>query len=426
MNPLKIVCRGSKLSLVQVEIFRKKLLNAFPNTSVEIIIKETEGDLNQNQPLSEMEGRDFFTKDIQEYLIAGKADFAVHSMKDVSGENFFKDNSYAIIDRDDFRDAVIFSEDIVSKIELGEKIRLGTSSPRRIEMAIHFLSQAMPRVGDTRVKLEAVSIRGNVDTRLRKLDAKEYDGIVLACAGLNRLLQTNAKAEIGSLLRNKKMMILPIMDCPPAPGQGAIVVETSKENKRAKEILAVLNDSKLADAVSRERNLAHQYGSGCHQKFGVVHVRTKDVSFTYAAGKDRNETQFQKLVYASESKLVPASELEDSFVYTEYADTDASRHLPVAYIATTNLPQIKLLANRRVWVGHTTAWFTLASHGVWVEGSSENLGMEFISPTLESPLVNVEASEISIFSDEMSAAHWKQSGFTVVTFSKSPTKGKHA
>ena len=127
MKLFKIVCRGSKLSLAQADIFKKKLMSGQADMKVEIVIKETEGDINQIQPLTELEGKDFFTKDIQDYLLNGHADFAVHSLKDVSGENFFKDNTYAIIEREDVHDVAIFNEDIIAKLQRGEKIRLGTS-----------------------------------------------------------------------------------------------------------------------------------------------------------------------------------------------------------------------------------------------------------------------------------------------------------
>lgn len=88
MRLFKIVCRGSKLSLAQADIFKKKLMAGQADMKVEIIIKETEGGINQIQPLTELEGKDFFTKDIPDYLLNGHAEFAVHSLKDVSGENF--------------------------------------------------------------------------------------------------------------------------------------------------------------------------------------------------------------------------------------------------------------------------------------------------------------------------------------------------
>jgi hydroxymethylbilane synthase len=106
-----IVCRGSWLSLAQVELFCQKVTAHFPNLVLHPIIKETKGDREQSTPLHLVEGKDFFTAEIQEDLRNGIADFAVHSMKDVSGDAFFENSFYRIIDRNDIRDIAIFKED---------------------------------------------------------------------------------------------------------------------------------------------------------------------------------------------------------------------------------------------------------------------------------------------------------------------------
>lgn len=381
MKVFRIVCRGSKLSLAQADIFKQKLATTHSNIQVEIVVKETEGDINQTQPLTELEGKDFFTKDIQDFLMSGQADFAVHSLKDVSGENFFKDNTYAIIERDDVHDVGIFAQDVMAKLGEGKTLKIGTSSPRRVEMAIDFLSKVMPMINGHHIQLEASMIRGNVDTRLRKLDSGEYDGIILACAGLNRLLRSSiSNQEVKSLLSNKKLMILPLLECPPAPGQGAIVAETSPDNDEAIRILQSINIEPLARAVSKERVLAHQYGSGCHQKFGVVHISAGNTSFTYAAGKDRNDKLFSETLpkeTALKSIGNPLTDGEKNLI----EDQQISLFTSVESIAKRK-GQIQ-----HVWVSKTDLWFDLAHQGVWVQGSFEGFGWKFIEGTVKSTLV---------------------------------------
>jgi len=378
----KIVCRGSQLSLAQADIFKRKLITLDSSLTVEIIIKETEGDTNQLQPLTELEGKDFFTKDIQDYLLNGHADFAVHSLKDVSGENFFKDNTYAIIEREDVHDVAIFHEDAVEKLENGETIVIGTSSPRRVTMATEFLFRALPSINGQSIKIEASMIRGNVDTRLRKLDAGVYDGIILACAGLNRLLQAqSSKDEVTSLLKDKKLMVLPLMECPPAPGQGAIVVETSPDNEEAKRILRSLNNVTLAEAVSKERKLAHKYGSGCHQKFGVVHIATENASFTYAAGRDRSDKPF------TDSR--PEGNLKKSEVISEEIIKELLNKQSIHLLASLEDIAKGHWQNKKIWVSKTDLWFDLAQQGIWVQGSFENLGWKFNEATVNGPLVSL-------------------------------------
>lgn len=353
-------------------------MRVIPHATVAVLIKETEGDINQNQPLSEMEGKDFFTRDIQEALLRGEADFAVHSLKDVSGETFFKNNAFAIIERGDPRDVAIFHESVVERIGADQPLTLGTSSPRRAEMATAFLERALPVVHGRKARLTALPIRGNVDTRLQKLDRHEYDGVILACAGLNRLLAyAPAMEDVSQLLKNKRLMVLPLMECPPAPGQGAIVAETTPNNVQAVETLRLLNDEDLTRAVQAERTLAHQYGSGCHQKFGVIHVSLPQDAFTYAAGRDRHSKLFTQVVPANSS-------LDHNVTISATGIGRLADEAGIELVTSTDY----LSGRLPVWTSDTKLWFRLAGRGVWVEGSAEGFGIDFIDDTVMSPLIS--------------------------------------
>ena len=188
MQTIKLIGRSSRLSLLQIDIVKNKIEAAFPEILVEVIARSSRGDELQNIPLHTAEGSDFFTQDIFNALVSGEADIAVHSLKDMSSEHFFGENKFAVVDRDDTRDVAIFNHDIENKIAHGEKIIIGTCSPRREEMATVFLKKALPHLHEE-VKIEIKPIRGNVETRLRKLNNKEYDATILATAGINRLLK---------------------------------------------------------------------------------------------------------------------------------------------------------------------------------------------------------------------------------------------
>ena len=163
-----------------------------------------------------------------------EADIAVHSLKDMSYEHFSGTNTFAVIEREDARDVALFRKETIEKLKAGIPIIIGTCSPRREEMAKGFLEKALP----FGAKVETRFIRGNVDTRLRKLDEGEYDGIILATAGLNRLLANGETAGlIRSLLQDKLLMLLPLVECVPAPCQGAIVAEAHPGNKLAQAIM---------------------------------------------------------------------------------------------------------------------------------------------------------------------------------------------
>jgi hydroxymethylbilane synthase len=413
-----VVCRGSCLSLAQAEIFKQKVAIQFPFLTIKVIIRETAGDKNQSTPLHLVEGKDFFTKDIQDFLATGQADFALHSMKDVSGEDFFKQHHYAVIDRNDLRDVAIFNADIIDKIKAGKKIIMGTSSPRRSDMALSFLQKALPQTSNGMPVLEAIPIRGNVDIRLQKLSAQDpYDGIVLAAAGLNRLLQFEPSAlTVKKLLADKKIMVLPLFECPPAAGQGAIVAETNAANKDAVYLLESIRDLGFHNAVQEERKIASRHGYGCSQQFGAFHIDSNSVSFTYAAGKNLEKDVFTEWDYVAATGE-PAGNLFSStdhmnafFSYEFLEDSVLDDEAKAVFVSSHKAVHSPALAGqvsaKRVWAAGTRTWMELAKQGIWVEGSADGLGFEFIQQTLQSPLINIMPGDLLIITNTSSALHW--------------------
>lgn len=245
METIRLTGRSSRLSILQIEIAEQIIAQQFPGIKVERVLRESRGDTLAQIPLQTVGGTDFFTGDFFDMLTNDEADIAIHSLKDMSSAHFFGSNHFAVIDRDDARDIAIFNPDILTRLQEGKTIVIGTCSPRREEMAIEFLQTALPQ-GNHPVQIETRPIRGNVETRLQKLSKGEYDATILATAGLNRLLRSEKdKPLIRSLLADKKLMLLPLIECVPAPCQGAIVAEALPENKKAVAILQAINDSLL-------------------------------------------------------------------------------------------------------------------------------------------------------------------------------------
>ena len=415
-----VVCRGSWLSLAQAEIFKQKVVLHFPLVNINIIIKQTDGDKNQSTPLHLVEGKDFFTKNIQAFLQTGQADFAIHSMKDVSGEDFFNQNYYAIIDREDIRDVAIFNNNIIEKIKHNQPIIIGTSSPRRTNMATNFLTKALPQFNNVYPTIQAIPVRGNVDVRLQKLEAGNmYDGIILAAAGLNRLLQyAPAKQTVNNLLRNKKLMYLPLFDCPPATGQGAIVVETVANNADAICILNKIKDTVNHNAIQQERTMAAKYGYGCSHQFGTFHIDLPSVSFTYAAGNDVHATPFTEWDCANMQKpfvgkiFATSNYMKDFFTY-QFNDVinipnDGNTVFIASHKAIHSNKLVQQLANKNVWAAGTKSWLALAKQGVWVQGSADGLGIEFIEQTFKGLLLRIDPSKVLIITNTISAINWQQ------------------
>jgi hydroxymethylbilane synthase len=419
---VRLIGRSSRLSVLQLEIVKEKIQNSFPELAVEIIARSSRGDDLQNIPLHTVEGSDFFTQDIFDALANGEADIAVHSLKDMSGEHFFGANKFAVVDRDDVRDVAIFNSDIIEKITAGKKIVIGTCSPRREEMAIGFLKKALPQLGKE-IIIEIKSIRGNVETRLRKLqEGDEYDATILATAGLNRLLRSDADAPlIKSLLAEKKIMLLPLIECVPAPCQGAIVAEAHVGNAKAVSILQAINNSPLAKDCYTEKKDAIKYGAGCIQKFGVTTIQTLNESYLYAAGIDAEGTIFSKWNPLPEATIKGSlfsstDVMKDFFVYKwreEVININTQAVFVANYKAVQNRKDI--IANKTVFASGTKTWFELAKQGYWVTASADGLGFEFLLPSLSMPLLNFEITDVTMVTHESAAKRWQQKGYNAVS-----------
>jgi hydroxymethylbilane synthase len=405
---------------LQLEKVKNKIKAIDPEIQVEIIARNSRGDELQDIPLHTVEGNDFFTRDIFDALANGEADIAVHSLKDMSSEHFFGSNRFAVTDRDDTRDITIFRKQVIDKIKAGETIIVGTCSPRREEMAIGFLQKALPR-WEQSIQIETRSIRGNVDTRLRKLDAGEYDAIILATAGLNRLLESVMDGPvIKELLADKKLMLLPLIECVPAPCQGAIVAEANPGNRKALAILDRINDKQLMQACVEEKKIALQYGVGCLQRFGVTSISYGSNQTLYAAGKDSQGLSFH--IWNGLPELQPvgktifsATDHMGNFFRYEYNTDGVAINEPVVYVANykaiQNVALIGQLQSKKVWAAGTKTWFDLAKKGIWVEGCADAFGLEFLQTPWLMPLFGIAKHEVAIITNNQSATLWQEKGW---------------
>lgn len=408
------------MSLLQIELVKDRILSIFPELEVEVLARESRGDILQDIPLQTVEGTDFFTADLYRGLSVGEADIAVHSLKDMSAEHFFGENIFAVVDRDDTRDLAIFNENITDKIAAGETLVVGTCSPRREVMAVDFLSKALPSSKGL-ISIEVKPIRGNVETRLRKLDAGEYDATILATAGLNRLLSDSGnRIIINKLLAGKKIMILPLIECVPAPCQGAIVAECLAGNKEAVEILRAINKPELMADCIREKKTASAYGSGCIQKFGVTSFNLGSYKFGYAAGRDQQDqlinhwTGLPEIDIKNNSIFSSTDHMADFFSYDHTSD-NLRIYTSIVFIANykaiQNNEAVELIKEKRVWASGTKTWYELARKGIWVEGCADALGMESLLPVFKMPLLHILQSHVTVITHSAAALHWTRKGW---------------
>jgi len=240
IKPITIGTRGSALALWQANWVKSELEREYPGIVVTLRVIKTKGDKILDVPLAKVGGKGLFVKEIEDALLAGEIDLAVHSMKDVPTE--LPEGLQVAINppREDPRDA-FFSNSGKKLSEMAKGAVIGTSSLRRIAQILH----AFPH-------LETRDLRGNVDTRLKKLERGEYDGIILAYAGVKRLGWSNKVTEL----------IDPETSLP-AIAQGALGIETRCDDDFTNQRLAFFQDATTALAVRAERSLLKTLEGGC-------------------------------------------------------------------------------------------------------------------------------------------------------------------
>ena len=243
---LKIATRKSPLAIWQAEFVKSKLENIYPDLKVELVKMTTQGDQILNSPLSKIGGKSLFIKELEVGIMEGRADIAVHSMKDVPYELPQGFEIGAILERESPFDAFV-SNDFNSIQDLPIGAKLGSCSLRRIV-----------QVKALRPDLEILDLRGNVNTRLKKLDDGEYDAIILACSGLTRLgFDNRIKQDLSP------------DDSLPAVGQGALGIEIKANNHEISSLIKPLIHQKTQIEVNAERALNTALQGGCSVAIGA-------------------------------------------------------------------------------------------------------------------------------------------------------------
>jgi len=257
VSRLVVGTRGSALALWQTHWVVGELRRMHPHLEMEVRAVGSPGDRLPHIPLTSIADTHLFTRDLDEALQMGKIDLAVHSLKDVPGDLPTNVMIGAIPTRADPRDALVSAAGrppIAALSDLPHGARVGTDSTRRAAQLRHL-----------RPDLRVTPVRGNVDTRLRKLDAGEHDALVLAAAGLRRLgLEGRISVTLSPEL------------CLSAPGQGALAITTRGDDSRLPPLLAGLHDDAVAAAVGAERGLLRRLGGGCQAPIAALATLADD------------------------------------------------------------------------------------------------------------------------------------------------------
>lgn len=390
MTTYKIGTRGSLLAVTQSTLIKNEC-ERLSGEKFELVLIKTQGDEITSKPLWQLEGKDFFTKELDEALLRGDVDFVIHSYKDLGSERPQGIKLAAVTERRFAHDILIIAQSTIDKLKdwSGDFV-VGTSSPRRIVNLTRSLSDYIP--GSPKIHCE--TLRGNVNSRIRKLKEGQYHAITLALAGIERLAHTEkSAAELKELLEGMNYFVLPQSVFPSAASQGALGIEMQENRQDDGKLLGIL--SKLAhprtvEEVYRERKAFKEYGGGCHLAVGIhvkkigedfLHVHAGEVDGKRIDQRWMENSQYPKVAGKLFVGLPSGSEPE--IVYDEFlTKVPETKNLELTnkHLFVTSrycIDSLKASSQPQgLWAAGTKSAQMLAKAGFWVNGTSDSLGTE--------------------------------------------------
>ena len=388
---VRLLSRASALARLQTTTVERALRAAHPALHIECLTRTSAGDQDQTTPLWKLPDKGAFTADISRALVDGEADIAVHSFKDLPTEMPEGTRIAGALPRADARDLLLVRKTAID--ERPATLRVLSSSPRRAWL----LSDAVPALLPWPVSdVQAVTVRGNIETRLRKLvDGREH-GLVMAKAALDRLLGFGAPFEheagtIRSLLEQCRWMVMPMREFPWAPAQGALALEVATSRSDLGGLLAAIVCERTTSAVEQERSILEQHGAGCHQALGAAVIDKPYGRVVSIRARDRGVSLWE---LQGEPRAFPRTTADRMWPRAEETMAAARRTVAVAQpradafrIARADAwPDSWSIDDRTVmWAAGTSTWRRLAARGLWVNGCADGLGDD------EAPQVDVLA-----------------------------------
>jgi hydroxymethylbilane synthase len=422
--------RASLLAVTQCTLVKNQL-EKISGRKFSLKLIETEGDQKTDKPLWQLEGKDFFTKELDSALLMGEVDMVVHSYKDLGSERPEGIKLAAVTRRASPYDILLFNKNSFDH-ESAKRFCVGTSSPRRISNTTAFLKDFLPSP-ISKLPIETEVLRGNVNTRIQKLRDGKYDAIILAMAGLERLcgLQ-NSKKQLRELLNGLDYSILPADYFTPAASQGALAIECldgRNDDGELEKILDCATHGDTWDSIKKERAIFNSYGGGCHLAVGI-HVEKKDhhyihriqgevdgkrvesyysepkVQLACPADKDQNKVFVGLAPEKVSENYLSDKLLEKKSVIAENGPYPSGHFFVTSWHCIDNLE--KVFDSGRVWVSGSKTWKALASRGFWVNGSADYMGHGKIAAFRNSPLVKL-FGEIDSVNDKCNVLTHKDS-----------------
>lgn len=407
--------RGSLLALTQCGQIKDQL-EKLTGDSFELKVITTQGDLQTDKPLWQLDGKDFFTKELDTALLLGEVDLVVHSYKDLGSERPEGIGLASVTRRGFAQDILFVKKETLLNINNKEDFIVGTSSPRRIVNLESTLADFLP--SEKKLNIKTKMLRGNVNTRIGKLHTQDYDAIVLALPGIERLAQTpGSHEELTKLLDGLDYMILPQSEFPSAASQGALAIEYNEARKDNGELLEKLKRVECQNTkneIIRERQAFNQYGGGCHLAVGINVFKSGDYYLHTHKGisdkKEIQETLLEGSFPSPESKgknifiglpndklkSLEVSEVifgdsyitKESIVELDPKVSSQSKHLYVA--SSYCIPLLEKLPNySSLFSAGVKSMKALAKKGYFVNATSDSKGDDYLLTILASKALQI-------------------------------------
>lgn len=401
----KIGTRGSLLAVTQATLIKNEL-ERVSGKAFELVLIKTQGDQIVDRPLWQLEGKDFFTKELDEALLSGSVDLVIHSYKDLGSERPAGIKLGAITERFYAHDILLVPQKNVELLKTWQgEFKVGTSSPRRITNLTEGLA---PLLTSQPITVRCETLRGNVNTRVQKLRDGQYHAITLALAGLDRLARgEKSRKELEQLLQDMNFVVLPLSAFPSAAAQGALAIELSTartDGGALESIIRQLHHDATAAEVGRERLAFKGYGGGCHLAVGI-HVRGVDGDFLHfhRGEKDGEKIQVKRREGAPPPAETPgvvflgqgsATGVIVDQLYKKVSSNSVApttdRHV---FVTTAHaLPSLQLKA-RSLWSAGLETHKKMVQLGHWVNGCADNLGAQEIQRLMRSEAIRLMTGE---------------------------------
>lgn len=381
------------MAKIQAYKVSSNLIEKYPELKVEHIFKSTLGDNDLTTPLSKMPDIGVFTNDIKDDLISGRGDLAVHSWKDLPIDTEPGTTICGTLNRADMRDMLFLKKGGEKK----DHLSILSSSPRRAKNLSIFLPKALP---GKQSKISFCDVRGNIQTRIDKLIQGQEDGLVVAKAAIDRILESQedefqeGRSKLKESIKNLQWMVLPLSANPCAAAQGALALEIRTEDKELQSMIESISDSSALEFIEEERSILKSYGGGCHQKIGASIENLKIGEVKTVKGESEEGKEIDERLFTpkndiknffeglNQNSFFPQNSKDQIFFRREKLSetNELLRELKRTgiYISRSNAldSSISLDDSNCVWASGVSTWESLANQGVWVNGCSDSLGEE--------------------------------------------------